>query len=136
MKGNYSTKDWVMMGVAVGAVGFFGYVHGKHLFVLPAKAVECGNPGQTVKAVLDDTHFEPSKIEANVCDTLAITYQGSDHGHPAAGPHPSHKHYPELDSKKDLHSGETFSIQLKRIGIFSIHDHEREDVTGKLVVTE
>lgn len=120
--------------VILGFALFVGaHRHGKAITLPPA--MDCAN-STTKKSValsMNDEMIAPKNPKINVCDTLIITNDSSNHRQPALGTHPNHLEYPGYEAESAITPGSTYSIQLVHFGRFVLHDHINPSI--KVLVT-
>lgn len=90
--------------------------------------------GETVTVSIDDTGFSPSNVTISLGTTVAFVNNGQALHWPASDTHPTHEILPELDSKRGLPTGETFSYTFTEAGIWQMHDHLNPSATGTIIV--
>lgn len=90
------------------------------------------SPGQTV--FIDDQGFSPDKLSININETVTFTNRGDSDVWPASDNHPTHTVYPELDPKKEIKPGESWSFKFTKAGTWDMHDHLNSNVTAQITV--
>lgn len=86
--------------------------------------------------VMDDNGFTPKESEVKKGGVVLFVNEDNDFRWPASDIHPTHELYPELDPKIPLDKGESWGIQLDRVGEWRIHDHLKPNLRGLIKVTE
>ncbi len=115
---------------------YHGFVHAGIITLPPRRAVDCTGVATpaTHEIVMEHNAFIPSELTVKACDILRFVNHDEALHEPAAGPHPTHASYPELDAKRPLQKGEMFEVVLNRPGTFSFHDHLNEEMVGTLII--
>ncbi|OGL26200.1 hypothetical protein A3E49_03330 [Candidatus Saccharibacteria bacterium RIFCSPHIGHO2_12_FULL_49_19] len=85
--------------------------------------------------VMDGSGFSPNRLTVKVEDSVTFINRDSEDHWPASNDHPSHKIYSDLDSKKPIKPGESWSFTLERAGQWGMHDHLFPKTKATIIVT-
>ncbi len=98
--------------------------------------IDCSQvQGNRITLSLSDTGIKPSKLTPQLCDTLVIINTGTHPHHLVTGRSFNHSPYPEINGLPTLAPGETASLQLTRLGTYSLRDSLSKPLKGELKVT-
>ena len=86
----------------------------------------------TIKLTPDG--FSPAEVTIKTGETVTFYNFTKTPFWPASNEHPSHSIYSEFDSKKPIATGETWSFQFNKPGVWKYHDHLSPFFTGFVIV--
>lgn len=104
------------------------------IFVMVLSLVFILNRSKTVDIIISEDGFKPQEVSINLGDNLKFTNQDSKAHWPASDIHPTHRIYPEFDSKNGILSGRSWQFRVKKQGIFKYHDHLSPHLKGIIYV--
>ncbi len=83
---------------------------------------------------LGEKGFEPAELRVPVGTVITFENHTQKTFWPASNFHPSHKIYPEFDSKKPIPAGDSWSFRFSVAGVWRYHDHLNSRHTGTIIV--
>jgi hypothetical protein len=96
-------------------------------------SASCAVKGKSHSVVIVNDTISPKRVDAKLCDTLAITNRDAKTREIGFGEHDQHKAYDGV-SEKYLHKDESFTITLNETGEYHFHDHFQEEVEAEFTV--
>lgn len=86
--------------------------------------------------IMNEKEYKPSRLTIKKGTKVIFRNTGADLRWPASNIHPTHRIYPEFDSKKPIKNGEEFGFVFQKTGIWHFHDHLVPYLTGTITVVE
>lgn len=94
----------------------------------------CSEKGKAYAVRIENDQMSPSKISAELCDTLTITNKDDKTRKIGFGAHDQHVAYDGV-SEKIISKDESFTITLNKTGTYHFHDHFQEEIEAEFTVT-
>lgn len=89
-----------------------------------------------LEVVMTDNGYSPQSPSIKKGTTVTFVNSSSKPRWPASAPHPTHTDYPELDPKRAIPVGESWTFTFDRVGAWRYHDHLQTSLNGTITVTE
>jgi plastocyanin len=106
-------------------VVFYFILSGKYLLFFVSSS-------PTIK--ITDNGFRPQTVYIKKGTTVKFVNTSKKAVWPASDAHPVHDLLREFDPQKQVDSGESWTFNFDKVGIWSMHDHITPSFTGKIVV--
>lgn len=84
--------------------------------------------------IMTDEKYEPINLTIEQGETVIFKNEGKDDRWPASSIHPTHRIYPEFDSKTPILQGDSWSFTFDKAGIWRWHDHLDPSMKGQIDV--
>lgn len=104
-------------------------------FVDKSLIVSCKKSLKTIRITIGKTGFVPQKTYAKVCETIDFYNTDSVFHLVAFGNHPYNLAYPKFIERL-IAPKKTNSVLLTAYGIYKIHDHLYESISGELDISK
>jgi len=125
-------ERWATVGAFVAALLLFFHPHVES--ARPAKSTDCTKRQGGTREITLRPETRRQFIWIKLCDHLTLINGYPTPLYPAPGPHPHHDSFPELDVRRHLAPGETWSSVLSRPGNYQLHDHDTEKILVELTI--
>lgn len=91
---------------------------------------------KTYSVTLSESGFRPQVLTINKGDRIKFSNILNRSFWPASDPHPTHVFFAGFDSKKEIHSNDTWTYEFQKSGQWAYHDHLDPSVRGQITVVE
>ncbi len=90
--------------------------------------------GTTYTVEISDGGYSPGRLEILVGDSIEFLNTGEADHWPASNIHPTHELYSELDAKRPILPGESWTFAFFKPGLWGFHDHLNPQFIGEVLV--
>lgn len=108
--------------------------NGSLVGVLKAEDVHSEEYGAVITRTKEG--YVPSEVTIQKGQTVLFMNKSGQFHWPASDVHPTHRIYPEFDSKQPIAPDEAWVFTFDRVGEWKLHDHLHADVRSMITVTE
>lgn len=93
-------------------------------------------PSNSTQVEVTNADFNPQSLKIKKSETVTWMNKSDEPIWPASNIHPTHQVYAEFDPKRPIKSGDSWSFDFEKAGVWRYHDHLAPQKTGVIEVVE